>query len=82
MKGHLLFKGYPCRWTGTFVKWVELIYGLQKLRYINDGETAVYELASFFGFLAFICSISRFFIRIFVLDSAGGRTYRIDFEYD
>lgn len=37
------------RWTGTLVELVELIYGLQELRCIDDGETAVNELASFFG---------------------------------
>ena len=36
------------RWTGTLVELVELIYGLQELRCI-DGETAINELAAFFG---------------------------------
>ena len=37
------------RWTGTLVELVELIYGLQELRCIDDGETAINELAAFFG---------------------------------
>lgn len=36
------------RWTGTLVE-VELIYSLQELRCIDDGETAINELAAFFG---------------------------------
>lgn len=36
-------------WTGTFVELVELIYGLQELRCIDDGETAINELIAFFG---------------------------------
>lgn len=37
------------RWTGTLVELVELICGLQELRCIDDGETAINELAAFFG---------------------------------
>ena len=37
------------RWTGTLVELVELIYGLQELRCIDDGETAINELIAFFG---------------------------------
>ena len=37
------------RWTGTLVESVELIYGLQELRCIDDGETAINELIAFFG---------------------------------
>lgn len=37
------------RWTGTLVELVEMIYGLQELRCIDDGETAVNALASFFS---------------------------------
>lgn len=37
------------RWTGTFIELVELIYGLQELRCIDDGETAINELVAFFG---------------------------------
>lgn len=36
------------RWTGTLVELVEMIYGLQELRCIDDGETAINELFSFF----------------------------------
>lgn len=36
-------------WTGTLVELVELIYGLQELRSIDDGETAINELITFFG---------------------------------
>ena len=37
------------RWTGTLVELVELIYDLQELRCIDDGEAAINELAAFFG---------------------------------
>ena len=37
------------RWTGTLVELVELIYGLKELRCIDDGETAINELITFFG---------------------------------
>lgn len=37
------------RWTGTLVELVEMIYGLQELRCIDDGETAINELFSFFS---------------------------------
>lgn len=37
------------RWTGTLVELVEIIYGLQELRCIDDGETAIIELFSFFS---------------------------------
>lgn len=39
------------RWTGTLVELVGLIYGLQELRSIDYGETAINKLASFFGSL-------------------------------
>lgn len=39
----------PHRWTGALIELVELIYGLQELRSINNGETAINKLASFFG---------------------------------
>ncbi len=37
------------RWTGTLVELVELIYGLQELRCIDEGETPINELFAFFG---------------------------------
>ncbi|WP_416980212.1 RteC domain-containing protein [Alistipes ihumii] len=37
------------RWTGTLVELVELVYVLQELRCINDGEIAINELAAFFS---------------------------------
>lgn len=37
------------RWTGTLVELVELIYGLQEMRCIDDGDTPINELVSFFG---------------------------------
>lgn len=37
------------RWTGTFVEMVELIYGLQEMRCIDDGDTPINELFAFFG---------------------------------
>lgn len=37
------------RWTGTLVELVELIYGLQELHCIEDGDTPINELFAFFG---------------------------------
>lgn len=37
------------RWTGTLVEMVELIYGLQEMRCIDDGDTTINELFAFFG---------------------------------
>lgn len=37
------------RWTGTLVELVELIYGLQEMRCIDDGDTPINELFAFFG---------------------------------
>lgn len=34
----------PCRWTGSLVELVELIYGLQELRCIDYGEAPINEL--------------------------------------
>lgn len=39
----------PYRWTGTLVELVELIYGLQEVHCINDGEVSINELFIFFG---------------------------------
>ena len=36
------------RWTGNAVDLVEIIYGIQEMGCINDGETPIGELASFF----------------------------------
>lgn len=36
-------------WTGTLIELVELIYGLQEMGCINDGETAINELTGYFG---------------------------------
>lgn len=36
------------RWTGNAVDLVEIIYGLHEMGCINDGETPIGELASFF----------------------------------
>lgn len=36
-------------WTGTLIELVELIYGLQEMGCINDGETAINELTDYFG---------------------------------
>ena len=38
-----------CHWTGTHVELVELIYGLQELHCIDDGEVSISELFAFFG---------------------------------
>lgn len=37
------------RWTGTLVELVELIYGLQEMRCIDDGEVTINELFARFG---------------------------------
>lgn len=37
------------RWTGTLVELVELIYGLQEMRCIDDGDTPINELFTLFG---------------------------------
>lgn len=36
-------------WTGSVVELVELIYALHEMKRIDDGETAMNELAGFFG---------------------------------
>ena len=37
------------RWTGTLVELTELIYGLQELHCIDDGDIPINELFAFFG---------------------------------
>lgn len=37
------------KWTGTLVELVELVYGLQEMGCINDGETPINELTGYFG---------------------------------
>lgn len=37
------------RWTGTLVELVELIYGLQEMRCIDDGKMPINELFELFG---------------------------------
>lgn len=37
------------RWTGATVELIELIYALHEMKRIDDGETAMNELAGFFG---------------------------------
>ena len=37
------------RWTGSLVELVEIIYAFDELHCINDGETPINELFSFFG---------------------------------
>ena len=37
------------RWTGTLVELVELIYGLQEMRCIDDGNAPINELFALFG---------------------------------
>ncbi|MDE7355969.1 MAG: RteC domain-containing protein [Rikenellaceae bacterium] len=37
------------RWTGTLVELVELIYGMQEMRCIDDGDAPINELFAFFG---------------------------------
>lgn len=43
---------YPAgkrRWTGATVELIELIYALHEMKRIDDGETAINELAGFLG---------------------------------
>ena len=39
------------RWTGSLVEFVELIYALDEMHCINDGENGINELTAFFGSL-------------------------------
>lgn len=39
----------PFRWTGTLIELVELIYGLQEIGCINDGEASINELTGYLG---------------------------------
>lgn len=40
-----------CQWTGNAIELVELIYGLQEIGCINNGEMPINELAAFVGTL-------------------------------
>ena len=37
------------RWTGKLVEFVELMYGLQSMRSVDDGKTPIYELSNSIG---------------------------------
>ena len=39
----------PFRWTCTLIELVELIYGLQEIGCINDGEASINELTGYLG---------------------------------
>lgn len=39
----------PFRWTGSLVELIEIIYALDEMGCINDGETAISELTVYFG---------------------------------
>ena len=39
----------PLRWTGSTVDLIELLYGLDTLKYINGGETGMGELLGHFS---------------------------------
>lgn len=41
----------PFRWTGNTVDLIEFIYGLDEMKCLNEGETAINELVAFFGSL-------------------------------
>ena len=45
----------PLRWTGSTVDLIELLYGLDTLKYINGGETGMGELYKVFGVQAKGC---------------------------
>lgn len=49
------------RWTGAIVELVELIYALKEMKRIDDGETAMNELAAFFGEIFGIKLDARYF---------------------
>lgn len=39
----------PFRWTGSLVELIEIIYALNEMGSINDGQNDIKELAAFFG---------------------------------
>lgn len=39
------------KWTGSAIELVEIVYGLDEMKSINDGETPIHELAAFVGTL-------------------------------
>jgi len=41
----------PFRWTGNTVELIEIIYALDEMHCINDGENGINELTAFFGSL-------------------------------
>lgn len=41
----------PFRWTGSLVELIEIIYALDEMGSINDGQNDIKELAAFFGSL-------------------------------
>ena len=43
------FQTTPFRWTGSLVELIEIIYALNELGSINDGQNDIKELAAFFG---------------------------------
>ena len=46
----LKIKG-TCKWTGNAIELVEMVYGLNEMDCLNDGETLIHELAAFMGTL-------------------------------
>ena len=46
----LKIKG-PYKWTGNAIELVEMVYGLNEMGCLNDGETPIHELAAFMGAL-------------------------------
>lgn len=45
----LLGKKGAYKWTGNSVELVELVYGINEMRSINNGETPIHELITFLG---------------------------------
>lgn len=39
----------PFRWTGSLVELIEIIYALDEMGCINDGQNDIKELTAFFG---------------------------------
>lgn len=49
----------PHRWTGTIVELVELIYGLQELHCIDEGEAPINELIAFFNVIIYYSHLTK-----------------------
>lgn len=69
------------RWTGAIVELVELIYALHEMKRIDDGETAMNELAAFFGGIFNIQLDARYLYNAYIdirQRKNDSRTYFLD----